>query len=71
MKNKGIYPLKYIEYSKIGTVEPIYKKHENPNDEYHKLAFIRGFITKYKDKNLKNTEIFRYLSDILKLNENK
>lgn len=47
----------------MGTVEPIFQ--ETDKENYEKLAFLRGFVEKYKNSEVDEEEIFKYLEDLL------
>jgi len=55
--------LSLLHEAKMGTVEPIYKPDEEVEEGSYgdSMAFLRGFVAKYKDANLDHEEIFDYL----------
>jgi len=58
--------LEYRSCFKMGTVEPIFKKKYDASKEIHLIAFVRGFVMKYKNTAISKKEIFNYLSNLIK-----
>ena len=59
--------LALIPETNMGTVEPISNVKDKDKEEFkgETIAFVRGFIRKYKSSNLKKTEMFDYLEKLI------